>query len=72
MRKRSPPYDDAQAEQHDLALLEKIMLRGQAEIARGNFTTIAGPEDGQKLMRHFNERAAERARARKAGRPAKT
>jgi hypothetical protein len=58
--------DDIEAERAGLAVLEKVVTRGLAEIARGDFITVNGPQDERKLMERFNARAAERAAKRKA------
>jgi len=47
-----------------VALIEKLAARGAAEIERGDFITISGPEDERKPMRRLNDRAAERAARR--------
>jgi len=56
--------DDIEAERASLAVLEKVAARGMADIARGDYTTIAGPEDERKLMarlkKPFAKRTAER------------
>jgi antitoxin ParD1/3/4 len=56
--------DDILAEKASIAVIEKIAKRGLAEMARGEYTTIAGPDDERRLLESLNKRSA-----RKRGRP---
>jgi len=57
--------DDIEAERASLAVLEKVAVRGLADIARGDYTTVAGPDDERKLMARLKKRSArKRAAAR--------
>jgi len=59
--------DDIKAEETSLAALQAIADEGMAAIARGEFTTVEGPQDARRLMQRLNRRAAERAKQRRAG-----
>lgn len=48
--------DDILAERANIAMIEKVARRGLAEMARGEYTTIAGPDDEQRLSERFSKR----------------
>ncbi len=58
--------DDIQAERASLAILEKVAARGLAEIARGEYTTISGPVDEQRLLERLNQGSARRRAKKRA------
>jgi antitoxin ParD1/3/4 len=55
--------DDIAAERASIAVIEKITKRGLAEMARGNYTTIAGPEDEERLLERLKKKPSNRKRA---------
>ncbi len=56
--------DDIQAQRASIAVIEKVAARGFAEIARGEYTTVSGPVDEQRLLERLNQRSS-RKRAKK-------
>lgn len=48
--------DDVAAESAALAVIEQIVERGRAEMARGAFTHVGSPEDAAVLKARVNER----------------
>jgi antitoxin ParD1/3/4 len=48
--------DDVAAENAALAVIEQIVERGRAEMARGAFTHVGSPEDAQALKARVSER----------------
>ncbi len=49
--------DDIEAERASIAVIEKIAARGLAEIARGEYVTIIGPDDEQRLLERLKQRS---------------
>lgn len=48
--------DDVAAESAALAVIEQIVERGRAEMARGAFTHVGSPEDAAALKARVSER----------------
>jgi len=55
--------DDIEAERASIAVLEKVVQRGLADLACGNYTTISGPEDEQLLLERLKKKPSNRKRA---------
>jgi antitoxin ParD1/3/4 len=49
--------DDMRAHKASLALVEKVARRGLSEMARGEYTTIAGPDDERRLLERLAKRS---------------
>ena len=56
--------DDVRAERASLAIIEKVAARGLAEIARGEYTTISGPDDERRLLERLSQGSRRRAKKR--------
>ena len=57
--------DDIDADKASIAVLERVAKRGLAEMARGEYTTIAGPDDERRLLDRLKKRSdRKRAAAR--------
>ena len=48
--------DDILAERASLAVIEKVAGQGLAEIARGEYMTVAGPADERRLLERLKKR----------------
>ena len=54
---------DLLAEQANIAMIEKIAKRGLSELTRGEYTTIAGPDDEQRLSERLSKRSGRKRAA---------
>jgi antitoxin ParD1/3/4 len=58
--------DDILTEKASFAIIEEVAARGLADIARGDYTTIAGPDDEHRLLERLNKRSGRKRTAKRA------
>jgi antitoxin ParD1/3/4 len=58
--------DDILTEKASLAIIEEVAARGLADIARGDYTTIASPDDERRLLERLNKPSGRKRTAKRA------